>query len=86
MEKTSRVVLVAGGLSLALFGWGCNPFQAAQDKIDATQADKAAKAAEGEKRKAADAEKLRQKQEAHARKLADKMREAERREAEAARK
>ncbi len=33
MEKTSRVVLVAGGLSLALFGWGCNPFQAAQDKI-----------------------------------------------------
>ena len=60
--------------------------QAAQDRIEATQADKAAKAAEGEKRKAADAERLRQKQEAHARKLADKTREAERRDAEAAKK
>ena len=58
--------------------------QAAQDKIEATQADKARKAEEGEKRKAADAERLRQKQEAHARKQAEKMREAERRAAEAA--
>lgn len=60
--------------------------QAAQDKIEAMQADKAAKATEGEKRKAADAERLRHKQEAHARKLAEKMRETERREAEAANK
>ena len=58
--------------------------QATQDKIEATQANKARQAEEGEKRKAAEAERLRQKQEAHARKQAEKMREAERRAAEAA--
>lgn len=60
--------------------------QAASAKIEATQADKARKAAEGEQRKAADAERLRQKQEAHERKVAEKMREAAQRNGEGARK
>ncbi|GEM_PF-571015 len=40
--KTSRVALVVGGLSLALFGWGCNPFQAAQDKVNEKIGEKVA--------------------------------------------
>lgn len=50
--------------------------QATHNKIEATEADKARKAAEGEKRKADDAERLRQKQEAHERRVAEKMRKA----------
>lgn len=58
--------------------------QAAAARIEATQAGKARKAAEGEQRKAADAERLRQKREAHERKVAEKVRETEQREREAA--
>ena len=56
--------------------------QAAEQKIEAERADKARKAAEGEKRKAEQAEKYRQKQEAHDAKVAAKKLEAERRAAE----
>lgn len=58
--------------------------QAAEQRIEAERADKAKKAAEGEKRKAEQAEKHRQKQEAHAAKVAAKKAEAERRAAEEA--
>lgn len=56
--------------------------QAAEQKVEATQSDKARKAAEGAKRKAEQAEKHRQKQEAHDARVAAKKLEAERRAAE----
>lgn len=42
MQNVSRLTLVVGGLSLALFGWGCNPFQAAQDKVNEKIGEKVA--------------------------------------------
>lgn len=60
--------------------------RATEAKIEAMQAGKAQKAAEGEKRKAAEAEKHRLKLEAHDRKVAEKVRETEKREQEGANK
>ena len=59
-----------------------NARQVAEDKIAATRAAKAAKAAEGEKRKIAEAEKQRKKQADHDTRVAKKVREAEQRAAE----
>ena len=58
--------------------------QEAEDRIAARTAEKAAKAAEGEKRKIAEAEKQRKKQADHDARVAKKMREAEQRAAQAA--
>ncbi|MGB4066231.1 MAG: hypothetical protein WBK19_20580 [Azonexus sp.] len=63
-----------------------NARQAAEDKMVATRAAKAAKAAEGEKRKIAEAEKQRKKQADHDARVAQKKREAEQRATQAAEK
>jgi colicin import membrane protein len=60
--------------------------QASKDKRAATEAGKAVKAAEGEKRKLAEAEKLRQKQADHDARVARKMQQAAQRAAQAAEK
>lgn len=63
-----------------------NARQVAEDKMVATRAAKAAKAAEGEKRKIAEAEKQRKKQADHDARVAKKKLEAEQRAAQAAEK
>lgn len=60
--------------------------QASSEKRAASEAGKALKAAEGEKRKLAEAEKLRQRQAAHDARVARKMQQAEQRAAQAAEK
>jgi len=42
MKFDPRSVLIIGTTALALFGWGCNPFQAAQEKIQQKMGEKVA--------------------------------------------